>query len=745
MAVFDATLFTLAPRLYRSSTRRSTATPASAAAARPGVPPLRVVDRRRPRRQPGGDGRDDRADAAHPGRPRPPRLRGRGDAADADRVGDDAPRPGRPLARHAPRPRRRGAARDRSPAPAPVPRRAVPPAVRVHRRATAPDARHDDRRDWATVRHYDDAGGARRGARRDPGRRSSTTASSGSPGARSPNCAGSWRRSGSTWPRSRSASTAPSTGRRWTALDAARPIATRRGRAGRRPSTRSSPRSGRSATPRRDSASRRADGSSSRSPPSPVTSPTSWSPRSGLRGRARSIDVVPLFESSDALTSAGRDPRRRCSATRPTDATSRPAATARRSCSATRTRTRNRASSRRPGCCTRRRPRWSRSARDHGVELTLFHGRGGAIGRGGGPANRAIVGGAPGSVDGRLKLTEQGEVIAANYGDPAIARRHLEQLTGAVLIASTPGARRGRRSGRRGRRRAHDRAVRHGPAGLPGARPRRPGIRRVLPRDHADRRAVRPPARIASGRAGPERECIADEAPPIDACGPSRGRSRGRSRGSTCPAGTGSARPSRPTPRPTARTGSREIARLYRSWPFLASVIDNAEMILAKADMGIGRRYASLATERGRRRALGDDRGRVPPHRPLAAARHRPRSTARWCPGPAALDRACATPTSTRYPRSRSGCFGASAPWPRTTRRARSTDGSSSCRSTGSPPGSRTPADGLSDGNVARQPDAGGGGGSGGVTFLMGGPSPGRRRRPRIRPIRSGDAMNGAR
>src|SRR4029079_18487952 len=54
-------------------------------------------------------------------------------------------------------------------------------------------------------------------------------------------------------------------------------------------------------------------------------------------------------------------------------------------------------------------------AHRHGIELTLFHGRGGAIGRGGGPANRAILGSAPGSVDGRLKLTEQGEVIAANY------------------------------------------------------------------------------------------------------------------------------------------------------------------------------------------------------------------------------------------------------------------------------------------------------------------------------------------
>ena len=78
------------------------------------------------------------------------------------------------------------------------------------------------------------------------------------------------------------------------------------------------------------------------------------------------------------------------------------------------------------------------AARARGVELTLFHGRGGALGRGGGPTNRAILGQAPGSVDARLKLTEQGEVIAANYADPTIARRHLEQMTGAILLASTP-------------------------------------------------------------------------------------------------------------------------------------------------------------------------------------------------------------------------------------------------------------------------------------------------------------------
>ncbi len=77
----------------------------------------------------------------------------------------------------------------------------------------------------------------------------------------------------------------------------------------------------------------------------------------------------------------------------------------------------------------------------YGVTLELFHGRGGSIGRGGGPTNRAILAQPPGSMQGRIKITEQGEVIAYRYGNPDIAYRHLQQVMNAALLAlAKPGA-----------------------------------------------------------------------------------------------------------------------------------------------------------------------------------------------------------------------------------------------------------------------------------------------------------------
>ena len=277
------------------------------------------------------------------------------------------------------------------------------------------------------------------------------------------------------------------------------------------------------------------------------------------------------------------------------------------------------------------------AARGADVELTLFHGRGGALGRGGGPTNRAILGQAPGSVDGRLKLTEQGEVIAANYADPTIARRHLEQMTGAVLLASTPehDARLERALG--GRRADHGRA---------GRRPSREAYRALVHDDPAFAaffraitpiaRAVRPAARLATRR----RAVARDEPPTIDELRAIPWTFAWSQARINLPGWYGLGHRPRGVPRrPRRAPGSTRSPGWTRDWPFLSSLLDNAEMSLAKADMGVARLYAALATGRRRRSPLGRDRGRVRAHS-VGAPRpgHRSGAAARRGAGPPALD-----------------------------------------------------------------------------------------------------------
>ena len=228
----------------------------------------------------------------------------------------------------------------------------------------------------------------------------------------------------------------------------------------------------------------------------------------------------------------------------------------------------------RPFAAQQRLARW---AAEHDIRLTLFHGRGGALGRGGGPG-RAVLAQAPGSVDGRFKVTEQGEVIFARYGHPEIAQRHLEQVTSAVLLASAthradPGLALGE-LGAAGVPRGGGPDRRRRAARLSGP-DRRRGLCRVVCPDLASGRAGRHaawlgrPGVASPGGPGGRPPGLAER--PWPTCGPSPGCSPGPRPGSTCRAGTGWAAGWR---RPSARTGpgwpgqaGTPAGRRRRRWP----------------------------------------------------------------------------------------------------------------------------------------------------------------------------------
>ncbi|WP_454116140.1 phosphoenolpyruvate carboxylase [Microbacterium aurum] len=219
-------------------------------------------------------------------------------------------------------------------------------------------------------------------------------------------------------------------------------------------------------------------------------------------------------------------------------------------------------------------------AQDAGIHLTLFHGRGGALGRGGGPANSAILAQPPHSVDGRFKLTEQGEVIFARYGDPAIAMRHIDQVAAAVLLASAPSIE--RRNSEAAERYADvattmDAASRERFFSLVKADGFAPWFATVTPMEEIGLLALgsRPARRGLSVESLEDLRAI----PWVFAWSQARINLAGWF-------GLGTA---------LEAVGDLDLLRrAYDDWPLFRTVIDNVGMSLAKADGRIARRYLDL-------------------------------------------------------------------------------------------------------------------------------------------------------
>ena len=227
-----------------------------------------------------------------------------------------------------------------------------------------------------------------------------------------------------------------------------------------------------------------------------------------------------------------------------------------------------------------------------GIRLRLFHGRGGTVGRGGGPAYQAILAQPPGSVDRAIRVTEQGEMVAAKYARPALARRNLETLVAATISASCSDAD-GADAG----------SDLHRTTMSTLANTAFDAYRSLVYGD--DRfvtffREITPTNEIATLNVGsrPASRKKSDAIEDLRAIPWVFGWTQCRL---MIPAwyGAGSAFEQFSDDHPDGPDAASEVLRaMYTDWPFFRTIIDNMGMVLAKADIEIGRRYAdALVTD----------------------------------------------------------------------------------------------------------------------------------------------------
>lgn len=236
-------------------------------------------------------------------------------------------------------------------------------------------------------------------------------------------------------------------------------------------------------------------------------------------------------------------------------------------------------------------------ANSHNIQLRMFHGRGGTVGRGGGPSYEAILAQPPGTVRGQIRLTEQGEVIASKYANPEIGRRNLETLVAATLEATllkpTKPAPRGFLEVADVLAEESTRAYRALVYETPGfvdyffaATPlkeltqlnigSRPASRKAL-QHIEDLRAI--PWSFSWGQCRltlPGWFGFGSAVAAYLNNGPAKGR----------------------------KTRLGLLQRMYREWPFFRTLLSNLDMVLAKSDLALGSRYAELVDDKRLRRRI---------------------------------------------------------------------------------------------------------------------------------------------
>jgi phosphoenolpyruvate carboxylase len=217
------------------------------------------------------------------------------------------------------------------------------------------------------------------------------------------------------------------------------------------------------------------------------------------------------------------------------------------------------------------------ACREAGVPLRLFHGRGTSIGRGGGPSGQAILAQPPGSLNGRMRMTEQGEALSERYSDPDLAHRHLEQVAHAFILSSARDARplealpeRYRdalsRASRRAQRRYRE--LLEAPGFLDF-------FHQVTPIEEISRLQIGSrPVRRKGDKSLSNLRAI----PWVFSWTQCRANLPGWY-------GLGSG---------LAELEDAELQEMYREWPFFRTIIDFAQMSLAKADLGIFESYLQL-------------------------------------------------------------------------------------------------------------------------------------------------------